>query len=192
MMEQCHAGGFNNPIINKSTADATSVASAATEPNNSYVTADGNWDPFARDWIAAQAGNDPFGVGLSFDPDTDHDGRISASEAYHYADVMQDPRDTPNFSQSAPAGGDIALGQEYTTLPWWCRMVLIEVGPWLHRIPPEELYRRLRRVQPELERLAESIETRSQALENQFAPRLDAVLKKAFAPRSSGTRRARR
>jgi hypothetical protein len=192
MMEQCHAGGFNNAVINKSTADATSVASAATEPNNSYVTADGNWDPFARDWIAAQAGNDPFGVGLSFDPDTDHDGRISAFEAYHYADVVQDPRDTPNFSQSSAAGGAIALGQEYTTIPWWCRGVLLEVVPWLHRIPPEELHARLRRVQPELERLAESIETRSQALEKQFAPRLDAVLKKAFAPQLSGNRRARR
>ena len=66
---------------------------------------------------------------------------------------------TPNFSQSSPAGGAIELGQEYTTIPWWCRMVLIEVGPWRHRIPPEEVYARLRHVQPELERLAESIET---------------------------------
>jgi hypothetical protein len=180
MMEQCHAGGFNNPIINRSTADATSVASAAIEPNNSYVTADGNWDPFARDWIAAQAGNDPFGFGLSFDPDTDHDGKVSAFEAYHYADVVQDPRDTPNFSQSSAAGGAIALGQEYTKIPWWCHIVAVDVRPWLHRIPPEELYARLRRVQPELERLAESIETRSQALEAQFKPRVDAVLRKAF------------
>jgi peptidase C13-like protein len=180
MMEQCHAGGFNNPIITKSTADATSVASAATEPNNSYVTADGNWDPFARDWIAAQAGCDPFGTALSFDPDTDHDGRISAFEAYHYADVVQDPRDTPNFSQSSAAGGQIAVGQEYSTVPWWCRIVAVDLRPWLRRIPPEELYARLHRLQPALERIAQGLDTRTQALEKQFAPRVQAVLEKEF------------
>jgi Peptidase C13 family len=180
MMEQCHAGGFNNPIINKSTADATSVASAATEPNNSYVTADGNWDPFARDWIAAQAGQDPFGAALSFDPDTAHDGKISAFEAYHYADVVQDPRDTPNFSQSSSAGADIALGQEYSAIPWWCRIVAVDLRPWLHRIPPEELYARLRRVQPELDRVAQAFNVRSEAVQKEFAPKVHAVLQKAF------------
>jgi len=180
MMEQCHAGGFNDPIINKSTADATSVASAATEPNNSYVTADGNWDPFARDWIAAQAGQDPFDNALSFDPDANDDGRISASEAFHYADVVQDPRDTPNFSQSSAAGGDIALGEEYTRIPWWCRIVAVDVTPWLHRIPPEELYARLRAVDPELTEIAQDLEARSEALQKQFEPKLKAVLGKAF------------
>jgi hypothetical protein len=76
--------------------------------------------------------------------------------------------------------------------PWWCRLVWREVGPWLLRIPPEELYARLRRVQPELERLAESIETRSQTLEKQFTPRLETVLKKAFGAGVSSARRARR
>lgn len=181
MMEQCHAGGFNAPIINSSTADATSVASAATEPNNSYVTADGNWDPFARDWIAAQAGQDPFGAALSFDPDSDHDGKISAAEAFHYADVVQDPRDTPNFSQSSSAGGDIALGQEYTTVPWWCRIVAADLRPWLHKIPPEELYARLRRAEPELGKVAEALEAKSQELQKQYAPRVQTILEKALA-----------
>ncbi len=181
MMEQCHAGGFNDPIINKSTADATCVASAATEPNNSYVTADGNWDPFARDWIAAQAGQDPFGAALSFDPDSNHDGRTSAAEAFNYADVVQDPRDTPNFSQSSPAGGDIALGQEYTTIPWWCHIVAVDLRQWLRRIPPEELYARLRRVQPELTKVAQALNTKSEALQKEFAPKVKAILQKAFA-----------
>ncbi|PWT86705.1 MAG: hypothetical protein C5B58_00970 [Acidobacteria bacterium] len=179
MMEQCHAGGFNNLIINKSTAEATSVASAATEPNNSYVTADGNWDPFARDWIAAQAGQDPFGTALSFDPDSNGDGKISAYEAFHYADVVKDSRDTPNFSYSG-IGGRIALGQEYTTIPWWCHAV--DLGPWLRRIPPEEIYTRLRRIDPELARLAEELESKSEALKQEFAPKLADVLKKV-APR---------
>ena len=47
----------------------------------------GNWDPFARDWIAAQAGHDAFGAWLAFDPDGDLDGSIKAEEAFGYADV---------------------------------------------------------------------------------------------------------
>jgi hypothetical protein len=126
MLEQCHAGGFNASIIAKSTAAATSVASAATEFQNSYVTADGNWDPFARDWIAAQAGHDPFGAALAFNPDTDHDGKIEAEEAFGYANAVKDPRDSPNFSESSEAGGDIALGQEYIVWWWWC--VILRAG----------------------------------------------------------------
>ena len=113
MLEQCNSGGFNGSIIAKSPAAATSVASAAIESQSSYVSADGNWDPFARDWIAAQAGHDPFGAALAFNPDTDTDGRIEAEEAYEYANAVKDPRDSPNFSESSEAGGDIALGQGY-------------------------------------------------------------------------------
>ena len=113
MLEQCNSGGFNGSIIAKSPAAATSVASAAIESQSSYVSADGNWDPFARDWIAAQAGHDPFGAALAFNPDTDADGRIEAEEAYEYANAVKDPRDSPNFSESSEAGGDIALGQGY-------------------------------------------------------------------------------
>ena len=75
MMEQCHAGGFNDPILSHSTADATSVASGGDRAEQLLCDCRWNWDPFARDWIAAQAGQDPFGVGLAFDPDTDHDGQ---------------------------------------------------------------------------------------------------------------------
>jgi len=48
MLEPCHAGGFNAPIIAHSTADATSVASAALEPYNSYVSADVTGSPRRR------------------------------------------------------------------------------------------------------------------------------------------------
>ena len=81
MLEQCNSGGFNNSIIAKSPAGATSVASAAIESQSSYVTADGNWDPFARDWIAAQAGHNPFGAALAFNPDSNGNGKVEASEA---------------------------------------------------------------------------------------------------------------
>src|SRR5437016_4019426 len=123
MMEQCHAGGFNTPVINKSPATATSVASAATEPNNSYVSADGNWDPFARDWIAAQAGHDAFGGALAHNADTSGNGRIEAEEAYDYANSIKLAADTPNFSESSEAGGDIALGQQYKVWWWWCIII---------------------------------------------------------------------
>jgi len=46
MMEQCHSGGFNQPILDNSPATHTSVASACLEPNNSIGGA--HFDPFAR------------------------------------------------------------------------------------------------------------------------------------------------
>ena len=111
IMQQCHSGGFNIPIINKSKADATSVASAATEFDVSWSTPDGDWDKFALDWISAQAGGDPFGHDLYFDPDKKpDDDKIAASEAFNYAEVVQDPDDSPNFSKSSAAGAAIALG----------------------------------------------------------------------------------
>ena len=42
MMEQCNSGGFNSYVISKSTASATSIASAAIETKSSYATSDGN------------------------------------------------------------------------------------------------------------------------------------------------------
>jgi hypothetical protein len=67
MNEICHSGGFNAPIIANSPATYTTVAAACEEPESSWA-APPNWefDSFARDWIAAVAGHDPFrlrGVG---------------------------------------------------------------------------------------------------------------------------------
>ena len=92
MLEQCNSGGFNNSIIANSPAGATSVASAASKSQSSYVTSDGNWDPFARDWIAAQAGQDAFGAALAFNPELNGNGKVEASEAFNYADAVKDAR----------------------------------------------------------------------------------------------------
>jgi hypothetical protein len=73
MFEPCHAGGFNAPVIAQSPAGSTSVASAATVDRESIGSSDLNWDCFARDWIAAQAGHDPYGATLAFNPDGDHE-----------------------------------------------------------------------------------------------------------------------
>ncbi|MBS0423729.1 MAG: hypothetical protein JSR71_04715 [Proteobacteria bacterium] len=84
MMEQCHAGGFNAPILAKSPATNTSVSSACLELNNSIGGA--QFDPFARDWIAAIAGHTLYGGALACNPDTDDRVRFRrAQRAAHNA-----------------------------------------------------------------------------------------------------------
>jgi hypothetical protein len=180
MLEQCHAGGFNASILAKSPADATSVASAATEFQNSYITADGNWDPFARDWIAAQAGHGPLGGALSYDPDTDHDGKIQAEEAFQYAYTVRDHRDSPNFSESSEAGGDIVLGQEYNVWWWWCRILYYELEKHYIKLPPPEYYERLHKIQPELSKLVAELDRTSDALRAETKVKVEAIVKEAF------------
>ncbi len=180
MLEQCHSGGFNASIIANSPADATSVASAATEFKNSYVSADGNWDPFARDWIAAQNGHTPFGGSLSYNPDTDSNGKIQANEAFQYAYTVRDLRDTPNYSESSAAGGDIALGQEYLVWWWWCRIWYAELLPYIKKLPPPEYYMRLNKIQPELARMTADLDKTSEALRKKTEARVKALVKKTF------------
>jgi hypothetical protein len=180
MLEQCHAGGFNAPILAKSTAAATSVASAATEFQNSYISADGNWDPFARDWIAAQAGHDPFGAALAFNPDTDHDGKIEAEEAYAYANAVKIPLDSPNFSESSEAGGDIALGQEYVIWWWWCVILREVLEPYRVKLPPQEYYQRLRGAQSEFNKLTAELDKTSVELRRGVTAKVATLVASAF------------
>ncbi len=180
MLEQCHSGGFNASILSHSTADAISVASAATEFENSYVTADGNWDPFARDWIAAQADHTPFGGALGIDPDTNGDGEIQAEEAYDYANAVKDPRDTPNYSESAAAGGEIVLGQEYVVFRWWCRILYLELEKYRIRLPEPEYFQRLHKIQPGLKQLTLELEKASAKLQKDTQARVAALVKEAF------------
>lgn len=179
MMEQCHAGGFNAPIIANSKAEATSIASAAIEPNNSYVSPDLNWDPFARDWISAQAGYTPTGGSLAFNPDTNTDGKIEAEEAYEYANAVKHPLDTPNFSETA-AGGEIALGQEYVFIGWWRPLVRELLEPHYLHLPPHDYYAKLHSLQPELAKLTTAIDESSAKLEKDFAKKLEATITPVF------------
>jgi hypothetical protein len=180
MLEQCHSGGFNASILANSPATATSVASAATEYQNSYVTWDGNWDPFARDWIAAQAGLDPFGAALAFNPDADGDGGIQADEAYAYANAVRDPRDSPNFSQSSAAGADIVLGQQYRVWWWWCRILFEAIEKYRIKLPPEEYLERLHRIQPELAKLTARLDEVSNDLRREMKEKVDSLVGPAF------------
>ncbi|MBE9580165.1 MAG: caspase family protein [Proteobacteria bacterium] len=101
MMEQCHSGGFMTPIINNSPAKWAHFAAACREDRGSIGGA--NFDPFAYDWIAAVTGQYADGSALSQAVDVNHDGRISAVEAFNYADAVKDPYDTP-VSADSPVG----------------------------------------------------------------------------------------
>ncbi len=176
MMEQCNSGGFNAPIIASSTAAATSVASAAIATQSSWASPDGHWDSFARDWFAAQAGADPYGVALAFNPDTNGDGRIEATEAFGYANAIRNPNDSPQYNESSVAGGNIWLGQEYIIWWWWCWLLRELLERRYYQLPEDEYYRQLREIEPQLKELLRSIDARSDELRSEVAARLAEIL----------------
>jgi hypothetical protein len=174
-MEQCHSGGFNNAVIAKSTANSTSIASACLEPNNSIGGAD--FDPFARDWIAAMKGADPYGYALQYNPDTSGNGRVSAREAFDYADAIHDPYDTPVFN-AANGGGGCWLGSDiFRFIP----PLLME--PIIRRFWPEPdpllLERRLEVALPQIEALEKEFEPRLQKLQETYQKDLATIMRNA-------------
>ena len=88
MLEQCRAGGFVNPIVNNSPATWTHVASAVVA--NDYSLGGEDFDPYAEHWIAGIHGQYADGKGLAQAVDTKNDGRISAEEAFAYANNVHD------------------------------------------------------------------------------------------------------
>ncbi len=116
MMEQCRSGGFINPIIDNSPATWTQVATAVKASD--YSSGGTDFDHFARDWIAGITGHYPeitaqypSGQGLKQTVDTNNDGRISAAEAFTYAEACKDQNDTPQSSDSPNGyGAYIFLG----------------------------------------------------------------------------------
>jgi hypothetical protein len=138
MMEQCNSGGFNTPIINASTAGATSVSSAATAAVSSYASSDGNWDVFAYEWIAAVNGSYPNGSTLASNPDTNHDGVVDTLEAYNYA-VANDGSDTPQLNASA-TGATLTLDQQYAFAWAWCWIIWPIFWPIYREFYPEITY----------------------------------------------------
>lgn len=180
MMEQCHAGGFNAPILAKSTATHTSVSSACLELNNSIGGA--QFDPFARDWIAAMTGNTPYGGALASNPDTDGSGKVSAREAHNYADSVHDPYDTPVFSQSSAAAGNCFLGQRYWYLwPIYCRLLVEVLQPYYLRKPIPEFYDIVHsKLMPQLKDIESKLEGASAAQEKELRAVLGDVVKKVL------------
>jgi hypothetical protein len=125
MMEQCHSGGFNDGVIESSKAERTTFAAACTEHKNSRGGAD--FDPFARDWIAAFAGADPYGGSLVADPDYDSNGKISAREAFAYADDVHHSYDSPVYSAYGTDAGDQHLHQKWRYLLAYREFLLKEL-----------------------------------------------------------------
>jgi hypothetical protein len=181
MLEQCHAGGFNSPIIAQSPATNTSVASACTEYAGSIGGA--SFDPFARDWIAAVNDADPYGAALAFDPDTDGSGKVSAWEAFHYADAVHHPYDTPVYDASPTAAGSCHLGQLWRWLCFpWRRLILSErLEHYLEVVPAPKLYEKVyKELVPRLTEFDEELEASSRDLEKEMGPRLEELIKEAL------------
>jgi hypothetical protein len=171
MMEQCFAGGFNQKIIDNSPANRTSVASAAIATQSSIGGP--NFDPFAQDWISAIHQAQPDGGALSSDPDTNNNGKISAHEAYDYANLVHDPYDTPNYSESSASAGNCNLGATPIAIIW--PYIYLYVERWWKRPWPEAI-ERIERIQPELSQLLEAELVRREELEGELEERVKQAL----------------
>jgi hypothetical protein len=147
MMAQCYSGGFNCPLINASTATHTSVSSAAIKC--SYGD---DFTNFAKDWIAAMADHDPYGVAVHADANLD--GQVSAKEAFDYGHSLYlcySP-DTSEPVFSSKDGDDCALGTDAG--------LTFDIEPVVRRIlPPQDRSRaqRFRRALPKLRALDRSL-----------------------------------
>jgi hypothetical protein len=180
MMEQCFSGGFSAPILAHSKAMHTSVATACNATSSSIGGA--NFDPFARDWIAAMTGHAPSGGALPHDPDANHNGRISAQEAYGYALAVKDPYDTPTYGQTSTTAGECHLAQRYIVIPWLPLTVAETLKPYEDKLPPDVYYSKLyHELGPSLEALEQEIQARENDLREQMAPRLAELVAEVMA-----------
>jgi hypothetical protein len=186
LMEQCNSGGFNAPILGASTAEYSSVSSAATESVSSFASADGNWDIFAQEWIAAVNGTNPNGSALAYNPGVD------TQQAYNYA-ISQDSVDTPQFNAST-SGADLTLAQIYEWELVWCIILRPILEPIFRETfptapypplpsPPDpapDYYALVNRALPELQNLIlPAIEQDLAALRTDLASRVSLILKRA-------------
>ena len=89
MMEPCHSGAFNNPILLSSPADRTVVQAAC--PWNEGSAGGWPFDPWAEMWISSMAGVRGDGSALSVSADDNLDTLISAFEAFDYAIAIDNP-----------------------------------------------------------------------------------------------------
>jgi hypothetical protein len=179
MMEQCHSGGFNDPIIANSPATRTSVASACVKANNS--AGDAEFDPFAHDWISAITLHNMYGTALVSNPDTDSDGRIEAKEAFDYADSVHVAYDTPVYSQSSVDAASCYLGQRY--LWWWprCPILVKLFEPYYSRLPIPEFYKRVyTKIAPQLEEIEQKLEKDMDVSARELEPKIRKAIEDAF------------
>jgi hypothetical protein len=156
------------------------VASAAVATQSSYASPDLHWDSFARDWFAAQAGHDPYGAALAFNPDANGDGKIASAEAFGYASTVRNPSDSPQFDESSPAGGQVWLGRTYIVWWWWCWILREVLARPYRELPEAEYYARLHQIQPELSKLATALDDQSAVLRQETATLVGELVAGAF------------
>lgn len=180
MMEQCHSGGFNAPIIASSPAQYTSVSSACLEDRNSIGGPE--FDPFARDWISAMAGHTPTGGALASNPDASGDGTISAKEAHDYADSIHHSYDTPVWSQSSSIARTCHLAQRYGwAWTWFCPLVIDLLYPVWEKLPIPEFYDRFRKgIAPVLDQFDTTMEKDAAAARAALEKRLKEAIARTF------------
>jgi hypothetical protein len=140
MMGQSGAGGFCAPLLAASPARRTTFAAACGPLGSSYGYRDFGF--FARDWIAAMRGADPYGAPLPFDPDTNGDGRVVAKEAFTFANRLHYEEDSPRYEESSDARGGCSLKPGWRPA-WWDDLWTEMLVAWWKRMPPEVFYQRL-------------------------------------------------
>lgn len=111
MMEQFGSDGFEKPVLDHSPATSTHIC-GITLPGGVFPPTGWNFDPFAEHWTAGLAGHYPDGTGLVQPADTTADGRISAAEAFAYAEAADRLGERP-WSADRPTGSGryLFLGQ---------------------------------------------------------------------------------
>jgi hypothetical protein len=175
MMEQCFSGGFVEPILAHSPALHTSVATACNATSSSIGGP--SFDPFARDWIAAMHGQTSSGGSLVFDPDSNHNTRVSAQEAFNYANAVKDPYDTPVYNHSSVNAGACHLFQQYIIIPWLPVAVAEVLKPYEIKLPPDVFYTKVyHELGPSLEVLETEIEARDNMLREEMMPRVKEIV----------------
>jgi len=92
---------------------------------------------------------------------------------------VKDPRDSPNYSESSEAGGDIALGQEYV-IWWWCLIVRNVLEPYRVKLPPQEYYQRLNALQAEFSNLTSELDKTSDQLRKDMEAKVASVVAAKF------------
>jgi hypothetical protein len=156
------------------------VSSACLEANNSIGGA--NFDPFAKDWIAAMMGTAPNGGALAFNPDTNGNGRVSAQEAHDYADAVHDPYDTPVYNESSAAAGETHLGQRYVWWWWyWCIDLRKLLEVYYVKLPPTEFYDRWHtKFVPRLGEYEDALDKAIRTKQRELDPQLKKLVEQAF------------
>ncbi|MGZ4391275.1 MAG: C13 family peptidase [Gaiellaceae bacterium] len=111
-MEQCYSGAFLQPTLDHSKAARTSFASAVPADKVSWGAT--HFDPWAQAWFEGVNGATAYGANLGHQPDTNGNGRVSASEAFAYSDSYDTASgDDPQYGDS-PTGCGASI---YLTKP---------------------------------------------------------------------------